>query len=166
MQGYFEGEYENANNPLRYKTSFDCWKNGLSDAEKTICATESIATADIEMNKKYEKSITPEWKQKRNNCKKDVDCLWNFYVKSIKSEYEKTNQKTLNLYEYLGGLEEDELYYPTEFTLLNDYFLNNMEQLYVLKYLIRFLHPYLIHTIKIFQFPQKYLSHLLKYHYI
>lgn len=128
MQGYFEGEYENANNPLRYKTSFDCWKNGLSDAEKTICATESIATADIEMNKKYEKSITPEWKQKRNNCKKDVDCLWNFYVKSIKSEYEKTNQKTLNLYEYLGGFEEDELYYPTEFTLLNDYFLNNMEK--------------------------------------
>ena len=128
MQGYFEGEYENANNPLRYETSFDCWKNDLSDAEKTICATKSIATADIEMNKKYEKAITPEWKQKRNDCKTDVDCLWNFYVKSIKNEYEKTNQKTLNLYEYLGVLEEDELYYPTEFTLLNDYFLNNMEK--------------------------------------
>jgi len=126
MQGYFEGEYENEHNPLRFETSFDCWAENINDTEKTICADANLAAADIEMNKKYEKAMTPEWKQKRNDCKTDVDCLWNFYVSSITNEYQKTTDKDVNLYEYLGNLEEDGLYYPTDFTLLQDYFHKNM----------------------------------------
>lgn len=128
VSGFFDGEYENEHNPLRFKTSFDCRAENINDTEKTICANADIAKADIEMNKKYEKAMTQEWKQKRNDCKKDVECLWNFYVSSITKEYQKTTDKGVNLYEYLGHLEENGLYYPTDFILLQDYFRKNMEK--------------------------------------
>ena len=120
MQGYFEGEYENENNPLRFKTSFDCRAENISETEKTICADADLAAADVEMDKKYKAAITSEWKQKRDECKTDINCLWNFYVSSLIEEYKKSTNQDVNLYEYLGALEENGLYYPTDFTLLQD----------------------------------------------
>jgi len=126
MQGYFEGEYEHEDNPLRYKTGFDCWGKELSETQKVICASEDLAAADLELEKNYSSVQTKEWIKQRDECGKDEKCLWEFYVKSIRKTYETNAKKTLNLYEYLGVVNNDEIYYPTDFTLLNDYFLKNM----------------------------------------
>ena len=128
MQGYFEDDYENANNPLRFETSFDCWAKDLTDTEKTICAHDDLAQADKEMHEEYERAMTDEWKNNRAKCKKDADCLWEFYVNSVKNEYMKGSRDEINLYEYMGYLDEDKLYYPTDFILLDDYFRKNMEK--------------------------------------
>ena len=74
LQGYFEGVYENQKNPLRYKTSYNCWQNNLNNTEKQICATAKLANADIEMNKKYPQAMTNDWKKERNICQDDVKC--------------------------------------------------------------------------------------------
>ncbi|MBP3687362.1 MAG: hypothetical protein J6J35_03240 [Alphaproteobacteria bacterium] len=126
MQGYFIGEYENENNPLRYDTGFDCWNKDITDAEKTICASENLAQASKEMIKNYQSQQTKEWYNKRENCHNNQDCLWDFYISSIKSSYEKEHKRPLNLYEYMGNLAEDSLYYPTDFSLLTDFFIKNM----------------------------------------
>lgn len=127
MLGYFEGDYENTNAPLRFKTSFDCWAKNLTDTEKTICAHEDLAQADKEMHQKYAKAMSPQWKNNRAKCQTDVTCLWNFYVNSLKNEYITAGHHTINLYEYMGNLDKDELYYPTDFALLDDYFRTNMD---------------------------------------
>ena len=128
MQGYFTGEYENENNPLRYDTGFDCWAKNLTDIEQTVCASKKLARASKEMTEKYPSLQTKEWYNKRSDCSTDKKCLWNFYISSIKSGYEKEQGKSLNLYEYMGNLSEDALYYPTDFSLLTDYLARNMEK--------------------------------------
>jgi hypothetical protein len=127
MRGHFEGEYENENNPLRFKTSFDCWAN-VSDTEQAICADGNLAKADIEMDKKYKKAMTKTWREARDKCNAKVNCLWDFYVSSIAEEYQKEADKNVNLYEYLDNLNADGLYYPTDFALLRDYLSKNMEK--------------------------------------
>lgn len=127
MRGIFTGEYENENNPLRYETGFDCWANDINDTQKTICADEELSQADKEMSEKYKDMMTSSWNKKRDECQTDTDCLWNFYVTSIKQGYQKSTQKEVNLYEYLGNIKKDELFYPTDLTLLVDYFKTHMK---------------------------------------
>lgn len=128
LQGILDGKYENESNPLRYETSFDCWADSLNDTQKTICATKHLAKADVEIGKKYENVMTDEWRSRREKCGTNIECLWNFYLTSIKKAYEKGLQKEFNLFEYFGNLKEDSLYYPTDFTLLADYLLKYMEK--------------------------------------
>lgn len=126
MQGNFIGIYENNNNPLHYDTGFDCRAKNLTDTEQTICASEKLARASKETVKNYLSLQNSEWYNKRANCHTDEKCLWEFYILTIKSGYKKQG-KQLNLYEYIGNLPEDELYYPTDFSLLTDFFIRNME---------------------------------------
>lgn len=128
MQGYFTGEYENKNNPLRYNTGFDCWNKNITETDKTICASKNLAQASKEMIENYPALQTKEWYDKRENCHNNEECLWDFYISSIKSGYEKEHKKALNLYEYMGNLSEDSLYYPTDFSLLTDFFIKNMQK--------------------------------------
>ncbi|MBQ9236162.1 MAG: hypothetical protein IJ184_06855 [Alphaproteobacteria bacterium] len=127
MQGYFIGKYENQNNPLRYDTGFDCWAKDLTDTQKIICAEEELARADKEMTENYQSEQTNEWYNKREICHNDKRCLWEFYISSIKSAYEKKNNKSVNFYEYMGNLSDDTPYYPTDFSLLYDFFIKNMQ---------------------------------------
>ena len=126
MQGNFIGSYENKNNPLRYDTGFDCRAKNLTDTEQTICASEKLARASKEIAKNYSFLQTAEWYNKRANCHTDEKCIWEFYISTIKSGY-KEQDKRLNLYEYMGNLSEDELYYPTDFSLIADFLIRNME---------------------------------------
>lgn len=126
MQGKFIGEYENKNNPLRYKTGFDCWNKNITETEKTICASKNLAQASKEMIENYQSMQTKEWSDKREACHNNEECLWDFYISSIKSGYEKEHKKTLNLYEYMGNLSENSLFYPTDFSLLTDFFIKHM----------------------------------------
>ncbi|MBQ7632554.1 MAG: hypothetical protein IJS88_00375 [Alphaproteobacteria bacterium] len=126
MQGNFIGSYENKNNPLRYDTGFDCWAKNLTDTEQTICASEKLARASKETIKNYSSLQTTEWYNRRANCHTDEKCIWEFYISTIKSGY-KEQGKQLNLYEYMGNLSEDELYYPMDFSLLTDFLIRNME---------------------------------------
>lgn len=57
---------------------------------------------------------------------KNTECLWDFYINSIKSGYVQKNGKIVNLYDYMGELADDALYYPTDFSLLTDFFIKNM----------------------------------------
>lgn len=127
MQGYFIGKYENQNNPLRYDTGFDCWTKDLTDTQKIICSSKKLARADKEMAENYQFEQTKEWYNKRENCHNDKECLWDFYISSIKFGYEKKNNKSVNLYEYMGNLSDDTPYYPTDFSLLHDFFIKNMQ---------------------------------------
>lgn len=126
MQGEFIGEYENENNPLRYDTGFDCWNPDITETEKIICASKNLAQASKEMIENYQSRQTKEWYDKRKNCHNNQKCLWDFYISSIKSNYEKEHNQPLNLYEYMGKLSENSLYYPTDFSLLTDFFIKNM----------------------------------------
>ena len=45
MRGYLEGAYEHASLPYRYETSFDCWAENLTNAEKTVCASSDGFTS-------------------------------------------------------------------------------------------------------------------------
>ena len=128
MQGHFIGEYENKNNPLRYDTGFDCWAKNLTDTEKTICTSQQLARASKEIIENYPTMQDKDWYNKRDVCNNDEKCLWNFYISSIKSGYEKKSGKPVNLYEYMGNLEEDAWYYPTDFSLLTDFFIKNMQE--------------------------------------
>lgn len=93
MQGYFTGNYENENNPLRYDTGFDCWAKNLNAAEKAICTSRDLAAADKEIVKNYPELQTEQWYNKRNACGKNTECLWDFYVKFIKSGYVQKKAK-------------------------------------------------------------------------
>lgn len=126
MQGYFTGNYENENNPQRYDAGFDCWAKNLNAAEKVICASRNLAAANKEMTKDYPAQQTEQWYNKRNACGKNTECLWDFYINSIKSGYVQKNGKIINLYDYMGELADDALYYPTDFSLLTDFFIKNM----------------------------------------
>ncbi len=126
MRGVFEGKYEHEDNPLRYESSFDCWSDGLSETEKVICATEDLAKADVELAKDNKDVMSGAWLKERENCGKDKACLWDFYVKAVRNGYEKRAGRPLNLYEYMGKLEDDAFYFPTDFVLLKDYFKRNM----------------------------------------
>lgn len=122
MRGYFEGEYENENNPLRYPTSFNCWAKNLNQTEITICASEDLSKADLEVEKYYKTSKTAEWYKKRNQCLADEKCLWDFYVNTIKNQ----QKQPLNLYNYFKI--KDEKSYVTEQTLMKDYLYKNMSK--------------------------------------
>lgn len=126
-QGHFIGEYENKNNPLRYDTGFNCWTKDLTDSETAICASQKLATASKEMFKNYSFLQTKEWFRTRNKCHKDLKCLWNFYISSIRTGYEQKQGKSVNFYEYMGNLDDD-IYYPTDFSLLTDFFEKNMQK--------------------------------------
>lgn len=128
MQGDFIGEYENKNNPLRYDAGFDCWAKNLTDTEKTICASQQLARVSKEATENYPTMQNKDWYNKRDICNNDDKCLWNFYISSIKSGYEEKSGKQVNLYEYMGDLAEDDLYYPTDFSLLTDFFIKNMQE--------------------------------------
>lgn len=128
MNGYFVGDYENEKNPLRYNTGFDCWNKNLTETEKTICASPDISIASKELIERYKFIQTKEWYNNREKCHANEKCLWDFYVFSIKSGYEKRQGKSFDLYEYMGALSEQSLYYPTDFAILKDYFKKNMSQ--------------------------------------
>lgn len=128
FRGYFEGEYENENNPLRYETGFDCWAKNLTDTEKTVCANEFIAGADKEISLKYKDVMPLEWKKERDKCKTDVKCLWKFYSQNVRYGYERVEGKALNFYEYMGSLDDDKFYTPTDFALIGKYLQENMEE--------------------------------------
>lgn len=127
LQGYFEGEYEYQDNPLRYKTSFNCWRKRLSDAEKTICASDRLARADREVAEKYDEVRSKDWYKQRNACGADEECLWKFYVKSVKNEYLSRHEGSFNLYDYMGDIRDDDMYYPSDFVLLDDVLRHSME---------------------------------------
>ena len=126
--GYFEGEYENENNPLRYETGFDCWAKDLTDTEKTICANELLAKADKEISAKYKDVMPLGWEKERDACETDIDCLWNFYSDYVRHGYERKADKDLNLYEYMGNIDKDKFFTPTDFTLIDKYLRENMEK--------------------------------------
>lgn len=127
IQGNIGGTYENKDAPLRYLTSFDCWRNELSSTEKTICLSEKLAKADIEFSTNYSKEKTEIWQKNRDKCYKNEECLWNFYVKSIRTEYEKSNDGKTNLFHYFKN-QNPKWNFPTSYALLNEYFMQNMEQ--------------------------------------
>lgn len=126
MQGDFLGEYENKNNPLRYNTGFDCWTKNQTDTERAICASPKLANASKEMVENYRFMQSVKWYKERDACRDNEICLWNFYTSSIKLGYEEKHNKTLNFYEYIGNISEDTVYYPTDFSLLTDFFIKNM----------------------------------------
>ena len=128
MHGYFEGEYENEKNPMRYETGFDCWAKDLTDTEKTICSDEQLAQADKEISEKYRDVMPFGWKEERDECKADVDCLWDFYSDYVRYGYERVADKALNLYEYMGNLEKNKFFTPTDFTLIDKYLRENIEK--------------------------------------
>lgn len=130
MQGVFEGQYENESVPLHYETSFDCQTTHLSSTQKTICATEHLAKADKEMHQAYPEMQTKKWLQDRDSCGTDINCLWDFYIQSIKNAYEQQAGKNFDLWHYIHNHKGDDLYYPTDFTLLDAYLRQNMEQKY------------------------------------
>lgn len=127
MHGYFTGEYENKNNPLRYNTGFDCWAKNITDTEKTICTSKNLAQASKEMAEQYKSMQTKEWYDKRANCRSNEECLWDFYISSIKSGYEKEHGKPVNFYEYVENLSDGTLLYPTDYSLLAYFFTRNMQ---------------------------------------
>jgi hypothetical protein len=126
LQGQFTGKYENEHNPLRYDTGFDCWNKNITETEKTICSSKNLATANREMLEKHPNLQTKEWYQQRETCRNNENCLWAFYISSIQSSYETEHKHPLNLYDYMGKLSENSVFYPTDFSLLTDFFIKNM----------------------------------------
>ncbi len=137
IRGHYEGSYENIENPDRFQTSFDCWKKDISDIEKEICAAAKLSFADLETTNIYPSPRTPEWYAERDKCGPNIDCLWEFYKKKIKEQYQKQTKKTLNLYEYLQPFLKDNPYtYPYRMTLINDYLHNNLTREEYLAWLV------------------------------
>ena len=125
FEGNIGGVYENKQNPLRYKTSFDCWADGLQDAEKTVCGSERLAQADREFAKDYPQNMTYLWKKERNACGADEECLWKFYTESILANYKAAHEGNFSLYQYFMS-QKPEWYFPEDYTLLRDYLQNNL----------------------------------------
>lgn len=129
MRGYLEGAYEHASLPYRYETSFDCWAENLTNAEKTVCASSDLAKADLEFSKNYPKAKTSKWLESRNQCEADEKCLWNFYKISLLNAYSEANHKKFNFYDYIKN-QKQTWHYPTDLLLLNDFLQKGMEKGY------------------------------------
>ena len=138
VQGNYLGKYENENNPLRFDTGFDCWKSDLSDTEKTICSTRHLAQADKEISTEHPEIMTDDWKAERDKCNTKVDCLWDYYISSLKKEYRADNKPDVDIYKYMNNPDDDKLYYPMDYVLLDDYFRKNMEDKYYQELIISF----------------------------
>ena len=127
MRGYYGGVYEHESNPLRYPTSFNCWNDNLNTAEKEICADFNLSLADMELEKVYPQTKTPQWYNKRNNCLADKKCIWSLYVNTIKNEYQKETKSEFNLFAYVKNKNLNN-YFLNNIAVVNDYFLTHMEK--------------------------------------
>ena len=132
VEGYFcgwnafvDGTYEHESLPLRYPTSFDCWKSGLNRAETTICGSEKLSKADLEFDRNYKSKKNADWYQQRNRCSDDENCLWNFYKTSITQAFEREYQKTFNLYDYVQN-QKLKWHSPTDLALLREFFITHL----------------------------------------
>ncbi len=125
FEGNIGGVYENKQNPLRYQTSFDCWAEGLTEAEKTICASERLAKADREFVQNYPQQVTYLWKKERNACGDDEQCLWKYYTGAIFAAYKAEHSGNFSLYQYVMK-QKPEWYFPNDYALLSDYLQNNL----------------------------------------
>lgn len=129
MRGYIDGSYEHESLPYRYPTSFDCWANNLSLAEKTICSSPKLSKADIELSVNYPDIKTAEWINLRNKCADNEKCLNDFYHKEIFDAFERVHHKKFNFYDYALS-QKQKWYFPTDLMLLDDFLINSMDNEY------------------------------------
>ena len=125
MRGVFTGKYENARTPVYYETGFDCKKASKTVTETTICTTEKLAKANMEIFRNYPSVKTKKWFLKRDNCGGDEECLWQFYTNSLKEAYEKETNGPFDLYGYFSSKRES-VVYPTDLVLMDDYLRRSM----------------------------------------
>ena len=129
MRGYIDGSYEHESLPYRYPTSFDCWADNLSLAEKTICSSPKLSKADIELSVNYPDIKTAEWINLRNKCADNEKCLNDFYHKEIFDAFERVHHKKFNFYDYALS-QKQKWYFPTDLMLLDDFLINSMDNEY------------------------------------
>ncbi len=120
LGGDMSGVYENSQNPLYYKTGFDCNVSNLPDSDKVICSNQDLANANYELTTIYPNYQTPEKINERRVCQTDEICLMNYYQTSIKEAFTQATAKPFKFYEYTKyTIDKTNDYNLTHYFLIN-----------------------------------------------